>query len=110
MIYLPEVPVDEDRFVEDIKTLFSEKPNVVVAVSEGIKTAEGEYVGARAQSGVTDIFGHKYLAGTAKYLERLVRERLGCKVRSVELNIPQRCSAHCLSKRDRDESLSLIHI
>lgn len=107
LIYLPEIPFDEDRFIEDIKTLFSEKPNVVVAVSEGIKTAEGEYVGARAQSGVTDIFGHKYLAGTAKYLERLVRERLGCKVRSVELNIPQRCSAHCLSKRDIDESFGI---
>jgi 6-phosphofructokinase 1 len=52
-----------------------------------------------------DAFGHKYLAGTGKYLEMLVRGKIGCKVRSVELNLPQRCSAHLLSKTDIDESV-----
>lgn len=107
LIYLPEVSFDGERFISDVKGIMEKKPNVVVAVSEGIKTADGEYVGSKAQSGVSDIFGHKYLAGTAKYLEGLVRQEIGCKVRSVELNLPQRCAAHCLSKRDIDESFGV---
>ncbi len=43
----------------------------------------------------TDTFGHKMLAGCGKYLENLVRSRLGVKARSVELNVSQRCS--CIS-------------
>lgn len=104
LIYLPEVAFDEERFIEDVKKELEKKPNVVVAVSEGIKSENGEYVGSKNQSGAVDIFGHRYLAGTAKYLEGLVKEKIGCKVRSVELNLPQRCAAHLLSKRDIDES------
>lgn len=106
-IYLPEATFDEYRFIADVKELMETKPNIVVAVSEGIKTSDGEYVGAKAQSGAVDIFGHKYLAGTAKYLETLVKEKIGCKVRSVELNLPQRCAAHCLSKCDIEESFGV---
>ena len=54
-----------------------------------------------------DAFGHRYLAGTGKALELAVRERFGCKVRSVELNLPQRCAAHLLSAQDIEESLAV---
>ena len=104
LIYLPEVAFDEEKFIADLKKQLEIKPNVVVAVSEGIKTESGEYVGEKKQSGAVDIFGHRYLAGTAKYLEGLVKEKIGCKVRSVELNLPQRCASHILSKTDIEES------
>ena len=104
LIYLPEVAFDEERFIADLRKQLEIKPNVVVAVSEGIKTESGEYVGEKKQSGAVDIFGHRYLAGTAKYLEGLVKEKIGCKVRSVELNLPQRCASHILSKTDIEES------
>ncbi len=107
LIYLPEVPFYEDKFIEHVKEALAKHPNVVVAVSEGIKYENGEYVGAGKQSGATDAFGHKYLAGTAKQLEALVREKIGCKVRSVELNLPQRCSAHILSDTDINESVGI---
>ena len=82
-------------------------PNVVVAVSEGVRTADGKYVGEGTQSGAADAFGHKYLAGTAKALEYAVKEKFGCKVRSVELNLPQRCASHLASKTDLDESVKI---
>lgn len=104
LIYLPERPFSMEQFYSDLKNAFVRHPNVVVAVSEGIRFADGGYVGAGAQSGVTDVFGHRYLGGTGKVLESAVKNTFGCKVRSVELNLPQRCAAHLLSCTDIRES------
>ncbi|MBQ4137496.1 MAG: 6-phosphofructokinase, partial [Clostridia bacterium] len=71
------------------------------------RLADGRYVGESAQSGATDVFGHKYLAGTGKMLENAVKEKLGCKVRSVELNLPQRCASHIASRCDLEESVAV---
>ena len=105
LVYLPERPFDEKAFLLSVTEAFERHPNVVVAVSEGLRTADGTYVGASAQSGATDAFGHQYLAGTGKYLEHLVKKELGCKVRSIELNLPQRCAAHLSSATDIEESV-----
>ncbi len=107
LVYLPERTFDYDRFFEDVSAALEKHPNVVIAVSEGIKLANGKYVGESAQSGVADAFGHKYLSGTGKALELAVKEKLGCKVRSVELNILQRCASHIASKTDIDESVEV---
>lgn len=104
-IYLPEVPFSLDAFLTDIRKALAVHPNVVVAVSEGIRDAEGHYAGENAQSGATDAFGHRYLSGTGKALEMAVKENIGCKVRSVELNISQRCGAHIQSYTDIQESV-----
>ena len=105
-VYLPEVDFSMDGFFRDIEEAFKVHPNIVVAVSEGARFADGHYVGEGSQSGATDVFGHKYLAGTAKALEMAVKEHFGCKVRSIELNLPQRCAAHLTSKTDLDESVN----
>ncbi|MBR6336406.1 MAG: 6-phosphofructokinase, partial [Ruminococcus sp.] len=76
---------------------------VVIAVSEGVTIPEDQIEGGY-QSNVTDNFGHKYLSGIGKALETIVRERIGCKVRSIELNVMQRCSSHICSKTDIDEA------
>ena len=107
LIYLPEVPFSFDRFLEDVKAALSVHPNVVVAVSEGVRDENGRYAGEGAQSGAADVFGHKYLSGTGKALELYIKEKLGCKVRSVELNLPQRCAAHLQSATDIKESLGV---
>ena len=107
LVYLPERDFNMDEFFEDIKLAMEKKPNIVVAVSEGLRFADGTYVGESTQGGAVDAFGHKYLAGTGKALELAVKEKLGCKVRSVELNLPQRCAAHIASKCDIDESFGV---
>ena len=93
-----------DEFFASVKEALKKHPNVVVAVSEGIRFADGRYVGEGTQSGSTDAFGHKYLAGTGKALELAVKAEIGCKVRSIELNLPQRCASHCSSLTDLTES------
>ncbi len=106
-VYLPERAFDMEAFYKDIEAAFERHPNVVVAVSEGLQLADGKYVGEGTQSGSTDVFGHKYLAGTGKALEIAIKNRFGCKVRSVELNLPQRCAGHIISKTDIDESVRI---
>ena len=105
--YFPERDFDMDKFYADVEAALAKHPNVVIAVSEGIKFADGRYVGEGQQSGAVDVFGHKYLSGAAKVLENAVKEKFGCKVRSIELSLPQRCAAHLGSKTDLDESVEL---
>ncbi len=104
-VYLPEVPFSLENFFADIRAAMEKKPNIVIAVSEGIRFADGRYVGEGTQSGTEDVFGHKYLGGTGSALEQAVKAEFGCKVRAVELNLPQRCAAHCASLTDLEESL-----
>lgn len=105
LIYLPEVPFDAEDFLLDVKRLLFERNNVIVAVSEGIRDASGNYISASEQS--VDTFGHSQLSGAGKTLEFLVKEKLGVKVRSVEINVLQRCAAHLASQTDLDESFAL---
>lgn len=107
LVYLPERTFDMEQFFGRIEEKFREHPNLVIAVSEGLQFADGRYVGEGQQSGVADVFGHKYLSGTGKALECAVKERFGCKVRSVELNLPQRCAGHLLSRTDIEESVAI---
>ena len=98
LIYVPEAEFSLDKFMNDVRREMAKHKAVIVAVSEGIEVPEG------VQSGVVDNFGHKYLSGIGSYLERAVREEIGCKVRSIELNVMQRCSSHLCSRTDIDES------
>lgn len=105
LVYLPEVPFDEEAFLEKIEECFSVNNAVVVCVSEGIRDKDGVFVCEYDSEAGLDSFGHKMLAGCGKYLERLVRGRLGVKARSVELNVSQRCSVSIVSAADRQEAV-----
>lgn len=103
LVYLPEVDFSGDQFIADVKEAQKMTRTVIVAVSEGVELDGLDDF----QSGKVDNFGHKYLSGIGKCLEELVRERIGCKVRSVELNILQRCAAHIASETDLSEAEKL---
>ena len=105
LVYLPEVPFDKEAFLEKIEECFSVNNAVVVCVSEGIRDKDGVFVCEYDSEAGLDSFGHKMLAGCGKYLERLVRGRLGVKARSVELNVSQRCSVSMVSAADRQEAV-----
>ena len=107
LIYLCEKVFDEEKFIEDVNKALEKENNIIVAVSEGVKDATVHFVGEEKKSGKEDAFGHKYLSGIGKYLEGLVGNRIGCKVRSVELNILQRCAGYMLSETDIIESRNL---
>ncbi|MEF9969767.1 MAG: 6-phosphofructokinase [Ruthenibacterium sp.] len=105
IICLPECPFDLDAFIARVDVLQHQKSNIVVAVSEGIRLANGHYVCETASRAITaDVFGHQNLTGTAQYLAAEVQQRLGCKTRAIELNTLQRCSAHMASRTDITEA------
>ena len=106
LIYLPETAFDQEAFLHAVEKSFEKNCNVVVCVSEGIHDASGTFICEYDSSVGTDTFGHKMLAGCGKYLENLVRSRLGVKARSVELNVCQRCSVSMMSAIDQKEAIS----
>lgn len=74
---------DLKKFGEKVKKLLETKPSIVVAVSEGIRTAEGTYVCELGSSiDFVDAFGHKQLSGTASYLASYIAGEIGCKTRA----------------------------
>ena len=106
LIYLRRPPFDPDRFIESVKTSLESVPNLVVCISRASTMGTRMFVCELDKAIGTDSFGHKMLTGSGKYLENLVKEKLGVKVRSVELNVSQRCSSAMLSGTDLKESVA----
>lgn len=106
LIYLPETDFDPERFIRDTAAALEKVPNLVVCISEGIHDKNGTFICELSEEVGVDTFGHKMLTGSAKYLERLVKDRLGVKVRSIELNVCQRCSSSMLSGTDHKEAMA----
>lgn len=104
LIYLPEGKFSVKQFVEDVRCEQAKHQAVIVAVSEGVTISPDEVDLTEYQSGATDAFGHTYLSGIGKCLEQIIAKEIGCKVRSIELNVMQRCSSHICSKTDIDEA------
>ncbi len=111
MIYLPEVTFDVDDFVEKVKELAAVKSSVVIAVSEGVKIADGRFVCELGSStDFVDAFGHKQLSGCASYLAQKVSAATGLKCRPIEFSTLQRCATHLASRTDIDEAYNVGYI
>lgn len=105
LIYLPEVVFDIDKFRKTTQDLLKKKKSVVIAVSEGIKLADGRYVcELSGGAGYVDPFGHKQLQGTAAYLASYLGAEIGCKTRSIEFSTLQRSASHMASRVDVNEA------
>lgn len=107
LIYLPESVFSIEKFLSDVKAQMKLHKAVIAVVSEGVKTAEGKFAAEDFQSGQKDVFGHTYLAGIGKFLEKVVAAEIGCKVRSIELNVMQRCSSHIAATEDIESSAAI---
>lgn len=104
LIYLPEVPFELERFSEDLKKAFEKNHSVVVCVSEGIADSNGRFLCEYSSEAQLDSFGHKMLTGCGEALEAYIRGQFRVKVRSVELNVSQRCSGLAASATDVEEA------
>lgn len=106
LIYLPETDFDQKDFLDKVLSSLETTPNLVVCISEGIHDKNGTFICELASDVGIDAFGHKMLTGSGKYLEDLVKDKLGVKVRSIELNVCQRCSSGMLSQADQKEAIA----
>jgi len=108
MIYLPEVVFDIEDFKKKVASILKKRTSVVVAVSEGIRTADGKYVCELGSDiNFVDAFGHKQLTGTASYLASFIAGELGTKTRTIELSTLQRAASHCSSRVDILEAFAV---
>lgn len=99
LIYLPESTFTLEQYIQDVKNAMTRYKAVIIAVSEGVTFPDG---GAEEQA--KDAFGHTQNAGIGKKLEEYTAKHFQCKVRSIELNVMQRCSSHAASLTDLEES------
>ncbi len=104
LIYLCEKPFSIDRFLFDVREKMMEKHSIIIAVSEGLRNEEGEYLAESLQHRAEDAVGQRILASVSRFLEEILRKEIGCKVRSVELNLMQRCASHIASVVDIQEA------
>ncbi len=104
LIYLPEFAFDMDKFMKSVEEVSKKYNSVIVAVSEGIKFADGTYVCEGQGSDKVDSFGHKQLSGTARVLTSAIADKFGWKVRPIEFSLLQRCAAHMSSQTDLTEA------
>ncbi len=104
IILLPEIPLDEDAFLNKVKATVAEHNYCIVVVGEGLKNTAGEEIGADKSR--LDAFGHAVLSGAADALASVVQGRLNLKTRTVKLGYAQRAAAHFASQTDSDEAFA----
>lgn len=106
LIYLPECPFDIEDFLMKVKNIYEQKHYVLIAISEGIRNKDGQYIHTLINSGnqTTDSFGHINLGGAASVLANIIQSKFNFPVRSIELSLPQRCASHISSLTDIEEA------
>lgn len=108
LIYLPEVPFSLEKFEKDVLAVMKKYGRCVVAVSEGIRDAKGESIGARFAGGEKDSHGNVQMSGTgalgdhlAKYLKSTGKVK---RVRADTFGYLQRSFPGIASKVDQAEA------
>ncbi|AIS53030.1 pyrophosphate--fructose 6-phosphate 1-phosphotransferase Pfp [Thermoanaerobacter kivui] len=104
LIYLPEVPFNEEKFLEDVNKAYKEYGNVFITISEGIVDEKGNYIAKRDNAYEKDAFGHPQLGGVGDYIEKIIKEKVYKRVKMTRLGVTQRCAMHLASKVDFEEA------
>ncbi len=101
LIYVPERPFEEDKFVEEVKEVHARLGRVLAVVSEGLRRPDGSQVTASKR---VDAFGHQQLGGMGQYLVDVIEDKMDVKARWDKLGTMQRSFAYCMSETDLGES------
>ena len=104
IILLPEIPLDEGKFLTKNQESISQLGYCIVVTGEGVKDENGNELGADKTR--LDSFGHPVLSGAAEALGELVHGKLDLKTRTVKLGYAQRSAAHFASQQDVDEAVA----
>ena len=99
LVYLPEVPFTNEKFVEDVRRVLKREKHCVVVAGEGLVDKDGNYVSVE-NNGTAEA----QLGGIGEFLKDLVEGQVGAKARVARLGLTQRSAAHLASKTDADEA------
>ena len=104
LILFPEVPFDEERFLDKVRESVERHDSCVIVASEGVRRPDGRFL---AESGTRDAFGHAQLGGVAPQLAELIRGRLGYKFHWAVADYLQRSARHIASKVDVEQAYAM---
>ena len=108
LIYLPERPFSLDGFVKDVQGVMKKEGRCVVAVSEGIRDAQGELFAKKFAGGERDSHGNLQLSGTGAlgdFLAKHLKAEAGVsRVRADTFGYLQRSFPGIASKTDQKEA------
>ena len=108
LIYLPERPFSLDGFVRDVQAVMKKDGRCVVAVSEGIRDAQGELFAKKFAGGERDSHGNLQLSGTGAlgdFLAKHLKAEAGVsRVRADTFGYLQRSFPGIASKTDQKEA------
>ncbi len=109
LIYVPERTFDLERFLADVKAMYTRHGRCVIAVSEGIHDASGEPIATLlAREVERDAHGNVQLSGTGALADLLcdeIKAKLGIKrVRGDTFGYLQRSFIGCVSDVDQREA------
>jgi ATP-dependent phosphofructokinase / diphosphate-dependent phosphofructokinase len=104
VLLLPELPFDEGKFLNKVEQTVEQYGYCVIAVSEGIKRPDGEFVSA---SGIKDAFGHTQLGGVAPVVTNLIAAKLGHKCHWAVADYLQRSARHIASQTDVEQAYAV---
>ena len=104
IILLPEVPFNENKFLNKVKDSVKKEGYCVVVVSEGAKYKNGKFL---ADAGTVDSFGHKQLGGVAPRIAALINKKLGLKYHWAVSDYLQRSARHISSQVDLDQAYAV---
>lgn len=104
IILLPEVTFDPDKFIAQVDKVYQQHGFVVVAVSEGIRTADGKFL---SETGAKDAFGHAQLGGVGPRIAEMIKSRCGLKYHWAVADYLQRAARHIAAKPDVEQAEAL---
>ena len=104
ILLLPEIAFDEGRFLAKVEDALERYDQCVIAVSEGVKGPDGEFLSA---SGLTDSFGHAQLGGVAPLISNLISTKLGCKCHWAVPDYLLRSARHIASEIDVQQAYAV---
>ena len=103
-IGVPEIPLDETRFLDCIEYAYRRYGFAVAVIAENIRTPDCEPIGEQGEPFHVDDFGHPYYDGPSRYLALQVSARLGVRARHEKPGTIQRSMMACVSHTDAHEA------
>jgi len=104
IILFPEIPFNQQTFLEKVQYIVQRYHYCTIVVSEGLKTSNGQFL---SEADSSDAFGHKQLGGVAPILAHMIKKHLHLKYHWAVLDYLQRSARHIVSAVDLKQAYQL---
>lgn len=104
ILLVPEIAFDERRFLDKVRETVLRVGHCIIAVSEGLKDADGKFFAEQAKS---ETYGHEQLGGAGPRIADLIRSELKMKCHCAVADYLQRAARHLASRTDVDQAYAV---